>query len=66
MRRLEWIRQMDVEELAGRLLTLHDGDAGSYCRMKLECVEALENNTPEVITDEHCRECVKAWLLEEV
>ena len=64
--RLEQIRCMSLEELAQRLLTLHDGDAGSYCRMKPECVAALEENRPEIITDQHCLECVKAWLMEEV
>ena len=64
--RLEQIRCMSLEELAERLLTLHDGDAGSYCRMKAECVAALEENRPEEITDQHCLECVKEWLMEEV
>ena len=64
--RLEQIRCMSLEELAQRLLTLQDGDAGSYCRMKPECVAALEENRPEIITDQHCLECVKAWLMEEV
>ena len=64
--RLEQIRCMSLEELAERLLTLHDGDAGSYCRMKPECVAALEENHPETITDQHCLECVKEWLMEEV
>ena len=65
-RRLEQLRCMSLEELAERMLTLHDGDAGSYCRMKAECVAALEENRPEEITDQHCLECVKAWLMEEV
>lgn len=64
--RLEQIRCMSLEELAQRLLTLHDGDAGSYCRMKPECVAALEENRPEIITDQHCLECVKEWLMEEI
>ena len=65
MTRLERIRLMDADEMAGCLLVLHDGDAGSYCRMKTECVEALENNTPEIITDERCKACIRDWLLEE-
>ena len=64
--RMEQIQRMDVDELARRLLTLHDGDAGSYCRMKPECMAALEENRPETITDAHCLECVKAWLLAEI
>lgn len=64
MTRLERIRRMDVDELTGCLLVLQD-NAGGYCRMKAECVEALENNTPEIITDEHCKACVRDWLLEE-
>lgn len=64
--RLEQIRCMSLEELAERLLTLHDGDAGSYCRMKDECVAALEENRTEEITDRHCLECVKEWLMEKI
>jgi hypothetical protein len=64
--REELLKAMSREELAERLLTIHDGDAGSYCRMKPECVAALEENRPEIITDQHCLECVKAWLMEEV
>ena len=65
-RRLEQIRCMSLEELAERLLTLHDGDAGSYCRMKDECVQALEENHPETVTEANCLECIKEWLMEEV
>lgn len=61
--RLEQIRRMDVDELAKRLLTLHDGDAGSYCHMKPECMEALEDDRAGEITDGHCLVCIREWLL---
>ena len=64
--RLEKLRCMSLEDLAERLLTLHDGDAGSYCRMKDECVQALEENHPETVTEANCLECIKEWLMEEV
>ena len=64
--REEQLKAMSREELAQRLLTLHDGDAGSYCRMKVECVAALEENRAEEITDQHCLECVKEWLMEKI
>lgn len=59
------IKAMGLDELAQVLLTLHDGDKDGYCKWKPECVETLEAGTPEVITDEHCLECLKGWLLEE-
>lgn len=63
--RMERIRRMGPEELAWRLLTIQ-GDGVGYCRMKPECLEALENDTGWEITEANCLECIKAWLLEEV
>lgn len=63
---MERIQRMDAQELAWFLLTLHDGDAGGYCKMKAECLEALENGTEQEITEANCLECIKAWLLEEI
>ena len=64
--REELLKAMSRDELAQRLLTLCDGDAGSYCRMKDECVQALEENHPETVAEANCLECIKEWLMEEV
>lgn len=61
--RMERIQRMGAEELAQALLTLHDGEAGGYCRMKPECITALEDGTAGEITNENCLECMKAWLI---
>lgn len=64
--RMERIQRMSLDELAKTALALCDGESLGYCHMKPECMAALGENKPEAITDGHCLQCLKEWLLEEI